>query len=138
MDKFENRLSVKSSEAEGMSRVVESGDWMLGIKNYKRANDLNHFDYVEKHLLTDEAFVLLKGECTLLIDVSAKNNHEAIEPIVMETGKVYCVHKGIWHNMIMSRDAKLILVENADTSADNSEMYTLTKAEIKVIQAKLK
>jgi ureidoglycolate hydrolase len=138
MDKFADRLSVKSSEAEGMNRVVESGDWMIGVKNYKLANDLNHFDYVEKHRLTDEAFVLLQGECTLLVDVSAANNHEDLKPIEMKAGKVYCVHKGIWHNMIMSKDAKLILVENANTSADNSEMYTLTEAEIKVIQDKLK
>jgi mannose-6-phosphate isomerase-like protein (cupin superfamily) len=91
-----------------------------------------------KHRLTDEAFVLLQGKCTLLVDVSAANNHEDIKPVEMKAGKVYCVHKGIWHNMIMSKDAKLILVENANTSADNSEMYTLTEAEIKVIQDTLK
>ncbi len=137
MDQFSDKLSVKSSEAEGMNRVIESGDWMIGIKNYKPANDLKHFDYVEKHLLTDEAFVLLKGKCTLLVDISPENDHTIIEPVGMEEGKVYSVHKGVWHNMIMSRDAKLILVENLNTSSDNSEMYTLSKMEIQTIQNKL-
>jgi ureidoglycolate hydrolase len=137
LDQFLNKISVKSSEAEGMSRVVESGEWVIGIKNYKLANDQNHFDYVEKHLLTDEAFVLLKGECTLLVDVSAQNNHADIQPMPMEQGKVYCVHQGVWHNMVMSKDAKLILIENLNTSSANSEMYSLTKAEIQAIQEKL-
>jgi hypothetical protein len=88
LDQFLNKISVKSSEAEGMSRVVESGEWVIGIKNYKLANDQDHFDYLEKHFLTDEAFVLLKGKCTLLIDVSAQNNHTDIQPMTMEPGKV--------------------------------------------------
>jgi ureidoglycolate hydrolase len=138
LDQFLNKISVKASEAEGMNRVVESGEWVIGIKNYKLANDQTHFDYVEKHLLTDEAFVLLKGQCTLLIDVSAQNNHADIQPLAMEQEKVYCVHQGVWHNMIMSKDAKLILIENLNTSSVNSEMYTLTKAEIQAIQAQLK
>jgi ureidoglycolate hydrolase len=137
MNEFFGKVSVKASEVEGMQRVVESGAWVIGIKNYKLANDRNHFDYVEKHLLTDEAFVLLKGECTLLVDVSLDNDRMDIRPLRMEPGKVYCVHKGIWHNMIMSGDAKLILVENADTSSDNSEMHTLKEAEIKAIRERL-
>jgi ureidoglycolate hydrolase len=137
VNEFSGKISVKTSDAEGMQRVVESGEWVIGIKNYKLANDREHFDYVEKHLLTDEAFVLLKGECTLLIDVSASNDHTDIRPLKMEAEKVYCVHKGIWHNMVMSKDAKLILVENSNTSSTNSAMYTLKEAESKAIRERL-
>jgi ureidoglycolate hydrolase len=134
VNEFSGKISVKASEAEGMQRVVESGGWVIGIKNYKLANDREHFDYVERHFLTDEAFVLLQGECTLLVDVSALNDRTDIRPLRMEAGQVYCVHKGIWHNMIMSKDAKLILVENSDTSSANSELYTLQDMEIKAIR----
>ncbi|HWR45907.1 hypothetical protein [Sporomusa sp.] len=135
--KLSEKLVVEAFEGEGLKRVVESGDWFVGIKNYKTANDAQLFTFMEKHFLTDEVFVLLSGGCVLLIDVSADDSCSDIRLCPMETGKVYCVTKGVWHNTIVTKDVKMILVENRNTSGDNSEMFNLPEDQLIALRKKL-
>jgi hypothetical protein len=51
--------------------------------------------------------------------------------------KVYCIPKGVWHNTITSRDAKLILMENRDTSMANSEIRTLNVDERAALKTRI-
>lgn len=131
------KLKIESYDGEGLKRAVESGDWFVAIKNWKPANDIDGFDMLERHLKTDEVFVLLAGDCTLLVDRSPNDDCSDVGCVAMEPMKVYCIPKGVWHNTITSKDAKLILMENRDTSMENSEIKTLTAEERKVLRAKL-
>ena len=40
----------------------------------------------------------------------------------MEKNKIYNIKKGVWHGSAMSRDAKLLVVENQNTSRDNTDI----------------
>lgn len=131
------KLRIESYDGEGLKRAVESGDWFVAIKNWKPANDIDGFDMLERHLETDEVFVLLAGACTLLVDASPNDDGSAVGCVKMEPMKVYCIPKGVWHNTITSRDAKLILMENRDTSMANSEVRTLTAAERTALRERL-
>lgn len=133
-----NYLNVSSYDGLGLQRVVESGEWFVGIKNYKPFNDVNNLESLERHLLTDEVFVLLEGKCVLLVDSSSNKDCSSIEQVSMDNGKVYCINKGVWHNTILSKDAKLILVENRNTSNENSEVYNLDLAAKEEIIIELK
>lgn len=132
-----NKLSITGFDGEGLKRVVESGDWFVGIKNWKPANDAAQFDCMERHMLTDEVFVLLEGGCTLLVDHSPGNTCSDIRCVPMEKNKVYCIRPSVWHNTITTKDAKLILMENRNTSMDNSEVQTLSSGEIAALQQQL-
>lgn len=132
-----DKLCIARFEGEGLKRVVESGDWFVGIKNWKPANDAAHFDSMERHLLTDEVFVLLEGGCTLLVDHSPDDSCSEIRCIPMEKNTVYCIRPSVWHNTITTRDAKLILMENRNTSMDNSEVRALTPGEIAALRRQL-
>ncbi|HXP96168.1 MAG TPA: hypothetical protein VN809_05615 [Telmatospirillum sp.] len=131
------KIKIEEFDGEGLKRAIESDSWFVGIKNWKPANDAAEFDMIERHMQTEEVFVLLEGGCTLLIDHSAKNDHSDIRCIPMERNKVYCVPRGVWHNTITSKDAKLILMENRNTSNENSEMYTLSAPELSVLRKHL-
>ena len=133
----QSKISAESFEDEGLKRVVESGSWFVGIKNWKPANDATHFDSMERHMETDEVFVLLEGGCTLLVDHSEDNSCTNIHCIAMEKNRVYCIHPGVWHNTITTKDAKLILIENKNTSMENSETLTLGEKEITAIRERL-
>ena len=122
-------LRTEEYSGEGLKRVVESGSWFVGTKNWKPANDAAEFDMMERHLETDEVFVLLDGHCTLLVACADDGSCRDIRCVPMQAQKVYCIPKGIWHNTITSRDAKLILAENRDTSDANSEIHRLNEAE---------
>ena len=132
-----NKVSVADFEGEVLKRVFESGDWFVGIKNWKPANDAAHFDNMERHLQTDEVFVLLEGGCTLLVDHSPENSCTDIRCIPMEKNKVYCIHPSVWHNTITTKDAKLILMENRNTCMDNSEVQMLSSQEIAALRKQL-
>lgn len=135
---FSDRITVNSYDGEGVRRLVESGTWFVGIKNYKPANDVAEFCCLEKHLLTDEVFVLLQGRCVLLVDVAPDGSGCDLRCIPMERGKVYCIRPGVWHNTIVSRDVKLVLIENQNTAAENSPLFNLSEAQIEKVRAELR
>ena len=58
---------------------------------------------------------------------------QKIEKVEMEQGKVYNIKKGVWHNHTMDEAGEVLIVENSNTSDDNSPIVELTKEQIKHI-----
>ena len=115
-------------EGEGLKLMYDEGDWVIGIKNYKVANDISTLSALERHLLTDESFVLLEGQCSLV----AKQG-EKVEIMNMKKNHLYTIDKEVWHTTIMKKGTKMVLIEKSNTSMENSEMSELTAQEIKDI-----
>ncbi|MDX9826676.1 MAG: cupin [Spirochaetia bacterium] len=128
-------MEIKSYEfsGEGMTRVYENAKWMVGIKNWKPANDISGIDCLERHNETDELFILLSGNCTLLSGVQTAQGLQ-ITTTKMEPMRVYNIPKGLWHNTVTTKDVKLILVEDSATSAANSEILPLKTEHIAVVK----
>ena len=89
-------------EGEGLTRVFENEKWMVGIKNWKPMNDTANINNLERHNETDELFILLKGQCTLLYANETENGLKM----------------------------KLILVEDSSTGSANSDNLDLTAEQI--------
>lgn len=117
-----------------MNRVFENEKWMVGIKNWKPANDVTGIDCLERHNQTDELFVLLEGSCTLIF-ANEINGEYQFEAVKMEKNKVYNIPATLWHNTITKKDTKMVLIEDSNTSMDNSDILTLTNEQIKKVQA---
>lgn len=126
-----------SFTGEGMSRVFENQKWMVGVKNWKPANDITGIDCLERHNLTDELFVLLAGRCTL---VYANQTAEEIsfDAVEMEPMKVYNIPAALWHNTITQKDTKMVLIEDSSTGMDNSDILPLDAAQIVAVQKLVK
>ena len=107
-----NGLEIKEYNGEGYDRTHIFGAWCVAFLNH--AERFDRVTYLERHLLTDEIFVLLSGEAELLIG-------EKGEPVKLEPCKLFNVKAGVWHAVRASRDAKLLIVENSDTVKENSE-----------------
>jgi len=131
-------IQTYSSDAEGMKRVYENPSWMVGVKNWKPANDIANIDCLERHNATDELFVLLSGSCVLLSAEpgpgQARGQEQGaggalkLSALKMEPFKVYNVPTSLWHNTVTSKDAKLILVEDSSTGSANSDILNLDEA----------
>jgi hypothetical protein len=67
----------------------------------------------------------LKGQGVLIIGGNSAKV-EGVYPQGMETGVLYNVRCGTWHGILLSRDASVLLVEQADTSEHNSEYALLS------------
>jgi len=123
------KIQSFSFSGEGMSRVYENEKWMVGIKNWKPANDISGIDCLERHNKTDELFVLLSGRCVLVYANETASGLE-FDSVEMEPFQVYNIPRSLWHNTITQRDTKMILVEDSSTSGENSDMLPLSKEQI--------
>ena len=103
-------IEILTHDFNGFSAVLESGAWKLGLLGYSER--FSRFCEMERHLLTDEAFVLLDGEATL---------HTESGAVQMKKFTVYNVPAGVWHHITVSRDGKVMVVENRNTSRENTE-----------------
>ena len=104
-------------------RIVNNAKWTLASLNWAPRFDESNVCELERHNLTDETFVLLHGKATLLVG-------EKADRVEMEPLKYYNVRAGIWHHIIVSEDARVLVAENANTSKDNTEYLSLATGEV--------
>lgn len=116
-------------EGEGMQRVFENEKWTVGIKNWKPANDITGIDCLERHNKTDELFVLVEGSCTLIYANETESGLE-LGGVKMEPDKVYNIPATLWHNTVTCKDTKMILIEDSNTSMENSDILALNESQI--------
>ena len=109
-----NELEILDYMGDGYSPIMHFDEWRVAILRYAERFDRQSPIRLERHLLTDEVFVLLEGSATLFIG-------ESMEEYPMESHKIYNVKQGVWHRIVTSEDAKVLIVENHNTSKDNSE-----------------
>lgn len=107
-------LPILGYTGEGYSTVLNSGDWRIGFIRHSARFDRANFVNVERHLLTDEAFLLLSGEATLIFG-------DRDEKIPMKKETVYNVPAGEWHHCWLSEDALVMVVEKKGTDDSNTE-----------------
>ena len=129
----EQWLDIQTYTKEGYKPLIDFNSWRVAFLNYIDEIDPDNISYLEKHLETDEVFVLLKGEGILFIGPGNEKDPE-ITAHIMEPYKLYNVKKGAWHNIILTKDATILLVENKDTGRENSSYYDLTIAQKAFIQ----
>lgn len=90
--------------------MMEFEGWKIGFLRYSER--FSKFGILERHNETDEAFVLLAGNATLYTDENS---------CIMENGVLYNIPKGVWHHITVSEDATVMVVENSNTSKENTE-----------------
>ena len=117
---MDNMLEIKEYNDEGYSKVISFESWRVAILNYAERFDERYINKLERHILTDEVFVLLEGKAELIIGT------EMIK-CSMDKNKLYNVKAGSWHAINVSKDAKVLIVENEITSLDNTEYMEIER-----------
>ena len=114
--------------------LKDYGEWRVAVLKACENTRLEKISWMQKHLLTDEVFVLLDGHCTLLL---AGNGElpETVKTIAMEPHKIYNIKSGYWHNHILDEKGEVLIVENRDTTDDNSPTYRMNELEIEQLRA---
>lgn len=104
---------------EDFMAVLTTKGWKIGLLKYsERFSSLSVW---ERHLKTDEVFVLLSGTAILYI----KDTDGVIKQEKMKIGTVYNVPAMEWHHIVVSEDATVMVVEDSDTSKENTEKVTI-------------
>ena len=108
--------------------MIDYETWRVAILNYIDELEVPNIVKMQKHLLSDEVFVLLRGNFTLF---TAGNGEEIgkISATKLEPFKMYNVKAGVWHTHTLDEDASVLIVENQNTCDDNSPELFLTEAQ---------
>ena len=97
-------------KGEDFKVLMQYENWKIGFLRF--AERFSVFDRLERHLETDEAFVLLDGSALIYTEN---------DKIQMQKCTLYNIPKGVWHHITVSEDATVMVVENSNTCKDNTE-----------------
>jgi hypothetical protein len=119
-------LQIRDYAGEGYQSLVTFGSWRVAILNYMDGIHPDHNDRMERHIETDEVFVLTRGKGVLIMGGNG-SQVDGICPQSMDIGVIYNVRRNAWHTILLSRDASVLIVENHDTGVQNSEFAPLSE-----------
>ena len=128
---WENRmderfLQIREFQGDGFQPLIYFGGWRVAILRFEEDTRAEGIATMERHTETDEVFVLTRGKGVLLIGGDGAKV-DGVSPAPMEPGKIYNVRCNVWHAILLSRDASILIVENHDTGSGNSEYMQLTR-----------
>jgi ureidoglycolate hydrolase len=126
MDK--NILEIMDFTGEGYKPLVDYGTWRVAFLRYIDELHPARIKEMERHTLTDEVFVLLSGKAVLLLG-GRGIKVPLIHPQILDFGKIYNVKQNVWHSILLSLDATVLIVENRNTGRDNSEYCQLSEVQ---------
>lgn len=126
-------LEIYEWAGEGFAALVFTEGWQAALLNWEPLFDRRNLDEIERHNHTDEVFVLLRGRAVLF----TRPDGGALEAVEMETGKIYNVPAGLWHNLAATRDVCFLIVENRDTHLNDTEIRPITHDELAQLDAQL-
>ncbi|MBQ8541776.1 MAG: cupin domain-containing protein [Clostridia bacterium] len=111
-------IDIYDYTGENYMPVMRYGAWRVAYLNHDAEFEEKNFHKMERHMKTDEVFVLLQGEAVLVVG-------DELNKVEMEPHKVYNVPKGVWHHIFTKEGTKVLIVENEDTSETNSEYMSV-------------
>jgi ureidoglycolate hydrolase len=121
----ETLLEIRNYHGDGYKPLVDYGEWRVAILRFVDGLQPDRIDSMERHIETDEVFVLLRGQGVLIIGGNV-GQVDRILPQVMEPGEIYNVKRDVWHTILLTRDASVLIVENNDTGEHNTGHAGLT------------
>ena len=117
-------IDIVDYNGEGYKPLVDFGSWRVAFLRYIDELIPENIQEFERHVETDEVFVLLEGQAVLFLGEGGEEIQEIIS-IEMKPRKLYNVRKNAWHGCVLSRDATILLVENRDTGKENTNYIQL-------------
>ncbi|MFP4561865.1 MAG: hypothetical protein ACLFRY_01030 [Spirochaetia bacterium] len=122
-------IEVLQNNNYGYTPLVDFEKWRVAGLNHFEVVDIESLERVERHLFTDEVFILTEGKAFLIVEKD-NNDGECFDTIKMNKNIVYNVKKGKWHHIVMEKDASVIIIENSNTNLDNTEYKSIIETEI--------
>jgi hypothetical protein len=122
---------------EGYCPVLDFHGWRVAILRFIDGLQPEAFHQVERHPGTNEVFILTAGQADLVVCDGDSQPGEAFVT-AMEHNVAYNIGQAVWHNVVMSPDAHIILVERTETSVANSDYADVPPDQIAAIAAQFR
>lgn len=132
-----NAIEVVNFPKTDYQPLVDYEGWRVAVLAFCENTKLEKIKTMQKHNETDEVFVLVRGNCTL-ITAGNEDKPGELSVMKMEPQKVYNVKKGFWHNHVLDEEGIVVIIENQDTTDDNSPILSLTEEQRKALEILMK
>jgi hypothetical protein len=130
-------VEIGESFEQKYQPVLDFEGWRLAMLRHSEATDHSLFHQVERHNETHEVFILTDGEADLIIAGDAlMPDQNFVFP--MRRNVAYNILPGVWHHIVVSVDAHVIIFEKSNTSRNNSDYYTFDSIAIETLQQKIR
>ncbi len=133
---MKNEVEIIGFPKEDYQPLKDYEAWRVAVLKACENTKLEKINWMQKHLETDEVFVLLDGRCRLIL-AGAGESPQNMNAIEMEPHKLYNIKKGVWHNHILDEHGEVLIVENQNTCDENSPTYYLNEAEITTLRQRI-
>lgn len=129
----ERLLEIREHTEEGYRPVVDYCSWRVAILNYSKQLLPQNLTAMQRHNETDEVFILLRGRCILFIGDGDQKEVTDLFAADLQPLKLYNVKKSTWHTHTLDGEAMVLIVENRDTTYDNSPFCPLNELQQQLI-----
>jgi ureidoglycolate hydrolase len=126
-------IEISSYEGEGYQPVIDYQSWRVAILNYCEELEVPNLKTMQKHMESDEVFVLLRGNCILFSGGSGEDIN-SMDAVLMKPFQLYNVKRGVWHTHTLDKEGMVLIVENQDTGDANSPTMAMTEEQIQQLQ----
>lgn len=134
MNAPEHLLEIRRHDGPSYQPLVDFEAWRVAMLNFSEDLLPQNLTRMQRHNQTDEVFVLLAGRCILFVGDGVETVTQ-IHAVDLAPGQVYNVRRAVWHTHTLSADAKVLVVENRDTTYDNSPFTPLSTQQHQQLQA---
>ena len=134
MQTVNHGLQIHEYGGGGYKPLVDFESWRVAMLNGGGEYRAEKIMTVQQHNETDEVFVLLAGRCVLFV-AGYGDDPEDAHGELLQPYKVYNVPKGCWHTHALDDEARVLIVENVDTTFENSPHHKLSdEMKIKIVE----
>jgi hypothetical protein len=130
-------LDVGEYFQQGYQPVLFFDGWKVAMLRYSEAVTADHLERVERHRNTDEIFILTSGRASLILGDGGEGQVGALYVQPMPLNVAYNVRRNVWHHVIMSEDAHIVIFEREETGLDTSDYLTLSPDALAELRPKL-
>jgi hypothetical protein len=119
-------LEIHTHTGPAFQPLVNFQSWRVAVLNFTDHLRPENLHDMQRHDETDEVFVLLRGRCILFIG-DGRSEAGQITAVDLKPLTLYNVKQGTWHNHTLSEDASVLVVENRETTLENSPFCELSE-----------
>ena len=131
-----NLVEVGGSFAQSYAPVLDFDGWRVAMLRHFSVVASENLHRVERHRNTNEVFILTAGHADLIL-FAGDDSPVTPHVIAMAPSVAYNVRRAVWHHVVMSPDAHIVLVERSDTGAENTDYAELSPDIIEQVRSRL-
>ncbi len=115
-------LTIDTTQ-RGFRDVFFSNGWRVAFSNTDSlSNTKDAVRKIERHMETEEAFVLLQGTVHL-VTAGTEQFPQKLTSLQLEPNSVYIMRRGEWHVAVFEEESSVLIIENeADSYSISFEL----------------